>query len=102
MKRTRDEVKKNWKALLSKGKKDASSQKNPPTHGRPCQKISLNSEIMSMYGKKSPSAVGIANGIESASTSIPLVIKEGNECRGYDAASSNETEVFISPRMINV
>ena len=98
VKRTVDEVKKKWKDLLSKAKKDASSQMNPPTGGGPCQKISPYSDIiLSIYGKELPSVVGIANGIESASASVPLAVEEGNECREYDAASPNGTEGPISP-----
>ena len=82
------EVKKKWKDLLSKAKKDASSQKNPPTGGRPRQHISPYSDIiLDIYGKESPSVIGIANAIESASASVSLAVEEEKECREYDAVS---------------
>ena len=82
------EVKKKWKDLLSKAKKDASPQKNPPTGGGSRQHISPHSDIiLDIYGKESPSAIGIANTIESASASVSLAVEEENECREYDAVS---------------
>ena len=81
------EVKKKWKDLLSKAKKDASSQKNP-TGGGPRQHISPYSDIiLDIYRKESPSVIGIANAIESASASVSLEVEEEKECREYDAVS---------------
>ena len=92
-----DEVKKKWKDLLSKAKKDASLQKNPPTGGGPRQQISPYSDIiLDIYGKESPSVIGIANAIESASASVPLAVEEEKECREYDAVSII-TQVTRSP-----
>ena len=88
VKRTVVEVKKKWKDLLPKAKKDASSQKNPPTGGGPRQHISPYSDIiLDIYGKESPSVIGIANAIESASASVSLAVEEEKECREYDAVS---------------
>ena len=87
VKRTVVEVKKKWKDLLSKAKKDASSQ-NPPTAGGPRHHISPYSDIiLDIYGKESPSVIGIANAIESASASVSLAVEEEKECREYDAVS---------------
>ena len=59
VKRTEVEVKKKWKDLLSKAKKDASSQKNSPTGVGPRQHISPYSDIiLDIYGKESPSVIG--------------------------------------------
>ena len=88
VKRTVVEVKKKWKDLSSKAKKDASSQKNPSTGGGPRQHISPYSDIiLDIYGKESPSVIGIANAIESASASVSLAVEEEKECREYDAVS---------------
>ena len=88
VKRTAVEVKKKWKDLLSKAKKDASSQKNPSAGGGPRQHISPYSDIiLDIYGKESPSVIGIANAIESASASVSLAVEGEKECREYDAVS---------------
>ena len=77
VKRTVDEVKKKWKDLLSKAKKDASLQKNPPTGGGPRSQISPYSDIiLDIYGKDSPSVVGIENAIESVSLTTSTGIEQ--------------------------
>ena len=98
MKRTVDEVKKKWKDLLSKAKKDV-HRRRTLLRVADLARIDINVQrhnIVNIW-KELPSVVEIANGIESASASAPLAAEEGNEYREYDAASSNETEVPISP-----
>ena len=65
--RTMGEIRKKWKDLLSKAKKDASSQKNPPTGGGPLPNVSPYSEIvLNMYERDSPTVIGIDGGLESS------------------------------------
>lgn len=61
------EIGKGWKELLSKAKKNASSQKNPPTGGGPLPNVSPYSEIvLNMYERDSPTVIGIDGGLESS------------------------------------
>ena len=101
VKRTVDEVKKKWKDLLSKAKKDASLQKNPPTGGGPRSQISPYSDIiLDIYGKDSPSVVGIENAIESVSgtTSTGIEQAAGIEVESKEYVSSRESKGFVRSR----
>lgn len=71
--RTVEEVRKKWKDLLSRAKKDSSVLKNPPTGGGPAPKISPYSTIIiELFGEDSPAFTGL-NGIDSSEMSAAAV-----------------------------
>ncbi|XP_046566103.1 uncharacterized protein LOC124274775 [Haliotis rubra] len=64
-----DEVKKKWKDLLRKAKKDIAAHKNPTTGGGPQHKDSAyTSWVLDIIGTESSSLVGIEEGVESGHT----------------------------------
>ena len=77
------EIRKKWNDLVSKAKKDASSQKNPPTGGGPLPNVSPYSEIvLNMYGRDSPAVICIDGGLESSASQCTEQIENGmRECQ---------------------
>ena len=70
--RSEADVKKKWKDLLSKAKKDASAKKTHQTGGGPPPKTSVYSDIIvDVFGEDSPAFTGLA-GVESGGCSQPL------------------------------
>lgn len=68
--RTVKEVRKKWKDLLSRAKKDKTLLKKPPTGGGPLPKTSPYSDIIiDIFGEESLAFVGL-NGVDS-SASLP-------------------------------
>lgn len=78
--RTVEEVRKKWKDLLSRAKKDSSLLKNPPTGGGPLPKTSPYSTIIiELFGEDSPTFTGL-NGIDSTEMSAAVDVRESDRC----------------------
>ncbi|XP_039639437.1 myb/SANT-like DNA-binding domain-containing protein 4 [Perca fluviatilis] len=68
--RTESDVRKKWKDLLSKAKKDLSAKKHHPTGGGPPPKSSVYSTIIvDIFGEDSPAFIGLV-GAESGGTDM--------------------------------
>ena len=71
--RTVEDVRKKWKDLLSRAKKDASAFKNPPNRGGPSPKISVYSGIIiDIFGEDSPTFTGL-NSFDSSERSVQVI-----------------------------
>ncbi|XP_045931764.1 uncharacterized protein LOC123987151 [Micropterus dolomieu] len=85
--RTESDVRKKWKDLLSKAKKDLSSKKHHPTCGGPPPKTSVYSTIIvDIFGEDSPAfivLVGAESGgtdLEETAVSPEMDVDHSSEC----------------------
>ena len=87
-------MKKKWKNLLAKARKDACALKHPPTGGGPQPQVSPYSDtILDIYGRKSASVVGITTAIESSSASTAACVEQQQPPQGeISHAKGEETE----------
>ncbi|CAL8377825.1 unnamed protein product [Gadus morhua 'NCC'] len=77
--RTDGDIKKKWKDLLSRAKKDVSSLKHHPTGGGPPPKTSPYSDIIvAIFGEDSPAFVGL-DGVDSGCPQPPEQLEEDLE-----------------------
>ena len=75
--RTDGDIKKKWKDLLSRAKKDVSALKHHPTGGGPPPKTSPYSDIIvTIFGEDSPAFVGL-DGVDSGCPQPPEPLEEG-------------------------
>ena len=85
--RTVEEVRKKWKDLLSRAKKDSSILKNPPTGGGPPPKIlPYSAIIIELFGEDSPTFTGL-NGIDCSEMSAAVDVCESDCCEGQRRVS---------------
>ena len=71
------DIKKKWKDLLSRAKKDVSSLKHHPTGGGPPPKTSPYSDIIvAIFGEDSPAFLGL-DGVDSGCPQPPEQLEEG-------------------------
>ncbi|CAL8275826.1 unnamed protein product, partial [Arctogadus glacialis] len=77
--RTDGDIKKKWKDLLSRAKKDVSALKHHPTGGGPPPKTSPYSDIIvAIFGEDSPAFVGL-DGVDSGCLQPPEQLEEDLE-----------------------
>lgn len=90
--RTPDEVKKKWKDMLARAKKDRTVLKNPPTGGGPIPPMSIYSEVViAIFGEDSPVFVGL-EGVDSSAlvqTEKDHGEEEEEECSGTNLTVSS-------------